>query len=63
MMHSGGESGSGVRRAWVVVVALISTLAVGAAGYWATQALRRDDCTTETSRMPDGSQIEITTCS
>ena len=51
------------RPRWLIALAVVAALIMGLAGYCAARTLRRDDCTAVMSRMPDGSQIRITTCS
>ena len=40
-----------------------AVLGLGGAAFYAVQALSRDDCTTVTTRMSDGSQVTTKTCS
>lgn len=55
----------GARRPSAVLIAVsaAAALMLGAATFYAVQKLSRDDCTTTTSTMPDGSEITIRTCS
>ena len=56
---------AGSRRQYGVLVAVITAAALmlGAATFYAVQKLSKDDCTTITNTMPDGSQVTTTTCS
>lgn len=47
----------------LIAVSAVAALTLGAATLYAVRTLSRDDCTTTTSPMPDGSEITIETCS
>jgi ferric-dicitrate binding protein FerR (iron transport regulator) len=51
------------RSAALIAVSAAAAMMLGAATFYAVQKLSRDDCTTMTSSMPDGSEITIRTCS
>lgn len=57
------KAGTGPRYGRLVAVSAVAALVLGTATFYAVRTLSRDDCTTVTNTMPDGSQIAIKTCS
>jgi len=50
------------QNGWLIAASAAAVLMLGGATFYAVQTLSRDDCTTVTTTMPDGSQVTTKTC-
>ena len=51
------------QHGWLIAASAAAALVLGGVTFYAVQALNRDDCTTVTTTVPDGSQVTTKTCS